>query len=203
MLFHAYSTIPEVSQVSYISTDGLLFSYITGINTSFAVFANSTGGDYTWYTQTIDQKTGLLNGDATRSQPLDVTNTDWFHAAQRDHVTAFVGTGLGGQDNERLFQTVVSLDSKKGVVSLGFPVKSLTSDLNRLNLRGGELYMWTKDGTVLVYESSLNASSFIPRDCSSGWVKETKGSKFEAYCSVLEVSGVPLVNVYIIFCEIG
>ncbi|CAF1797783.1 unnamed protein product [Brassica napus] len=192
VLFHAYSTIPEVSQVSYISTDGLLFSYITGINTSFAVFANSTGGDYTWYTQTIDQKTGLLNGDATRSQPLDVTNTDWFHAAQRDHITSFVGTGLGGEDNERLFQTVVSLDSKKGVVSLGFPVKSFTSDLNRLNLRGGELYMWTKDGTVLVYESSLNASSFIPRDCSSGWVKETKGSKFEAYCSVLEVSGVPL-----------
>ncbi|XP_009142537.1 histidine kinase CKI1 [Brassica rapa] len=192
VLFHAYSMIPEVSQVSYMSTDGLLFSYITGINTSFAVFANSTGGDYTWYTQTIDQRTGLLNGDATRSQPLDVTNTDWFHAAQRDHVTAFVGTGLGGQDNERLFQTVVSLDSKKGVVSLGFPVKSFTSDLNRLNLRGGELYMWTKDGTVLVYESSLNVSSFIPRDCSSGWVKETKGSKFEAYCSVLEVSGVPL-----------
>ncbi|KAF8107017.1 hypothetical protein N665_0129s0085 [Sinapis alba] len=194
VLFQAYSTIPQVSQVSYISTDGLLFSYITGQNTSFAVFANSSsGGDYyTWYTQTIDQRTGLLNGDATRSQPLNVTNTDWFHAAQRDHTTAFVGTGLGGEDNEILFQRVVSLESKKGVVSLGFPVKSLTDALNRLNLQGGELCMWTKDGTVLVLESSLNASSFIPRDCNSGKVKEIKGSKFEAYCSDLEVSGVPL-----------
>ncbi|KAJ4892523.1 Histidine kinase CKI1 [Raphanus sativus] len=192
VLFQAYSTFPQVSQVSYISTDGLLFSYITGLNTSFTVFANSSGGDYSWYTQTIDQRTGLLIGDATRSQPLNVTNTDWFHAAERDHTTAFVGTGLGGDDNEKLFQRVVSLDSKKGVVSLGFPVKYLTDALNRLDLHGGEICMWTKDGTVLVLESSQNASSFTPRDCSSGGVKEIKGSKFEAYCSVLEVSGVPL-----------
>ncbi|KAG2326044.1 hypothetical protein Bca4012_034738 [Brassica carinata] len=192
VLFQAYSTIPQVSQVSYISTDGLLFSYITGLNTSFAVFANSSGGDYTWYTQTIDQRTGRLSGDATRSQPLNVTNTDWFYAAQRDHTTAFVGTGLGGDDNETLFQSVVSLDSKKGVVSLGFPVKYFTDALNRLNLHGGELCMWTKDGTVLAREGSLNASYFIPRDCNSGAVKVIKGSKFEAYCSVLEVSGVPL-----------
>ncbi|KAJ0258116.1 Histidine kinase CKI1 [Hirschfeldia incana] len=192
VLFQAYSTIAQVSQVSYISTDGLLFSYITGLNTSFAVFANTSGGDYTWYTQTIDQRTGLLIGDATRSQPLNVTNTDWFHAAQRDHTTAFVGTGLGGDDNEKLFQRVVSLDSKKGVVSLGFPVKYLTDALNRLDLHSGELCMWTKDGTMLVREGSLNASCFIPRDCNSGAVKEIKGSKFEAYCSVLEVSGVPL-----------
>ncbi|CAH8320719.1 unnamed protein product [Eruca vesicaria subsp. sativa] len=188
VLFQAYSTIPQVSQVSYISTDGLLFSYMTGLNTSFAVFANSSGGDYTWYTQSIDQRTGRLIGDATRSQPLDLTHTDWFQAAQRDHTTAFVGTGLGGEDNETLFERVVSLDSKKGVVSLGFPVKYLTSALNRLNLHGGEVYMWTKDGTVLVREGSLNASSFIISNGSICF----KRSKFEAYCSVLEVSGVPL-----------
>ncbi|CAH2057651.1 unnamed protein product, partial [Thlaspi arvense] len=212
VLFQAYSTIPQISQVSYISTDGLLFSYVTESNTSFAVFANSSGGDYTWYTQTVDQRTGRLHGNATRSQPLDVTHAVWFQSALRDHGTAFVGTGLGGEDNETLFQSVVSLNSKKEVILLGFPVKSLTGVLNRLNLHGGELYMWTKDGTVLVREGSLNPSfsisngsicfdgepksersQCIPGSCSSGgYGVEINRSKFQAFCSVLEVSGVPL-----------
>ncbi|XP_024010862.1 histidine kinase CKI1 [Eutrema salsugineum] len=191
VLFQAYSTIPRVSQVSYISsTDGLLFSYLTKLNTSLAVFANSSG---VWYTQTVDQKTGRLSGNATRSQPLDVTHTDWFQAAQRNHTsTSFVGTGLGGEDNQTLFQSVVSLSSKKGVVLLGFPVKSLTGVLNRLNLYGGELYMWTKDGTVLVRQGSLNASFFISNGSSRGYGLEIESSKFQAFCSVLEISGMPL-----------
>ncbi|XP_024004903.1 histidine kinase CKI1 [Eutrema salsugineum] len=208
VLFQAYSMIPQVSQVSYISTDGLLFSYITESNTNVAVFANSSdgGGDYTWYTQTVDQITGRLKGDATKSQPSDVTNTDWFQAAQRNYTTAFVRTGLGGEDNEKLFQNVVSLYSKKGVVLLGFPVKTLTGVLKRLKLKGGELYMWTKDGTLLVRQGSLNASFFISNgstyfgeeslksgNCSSrSCLVEIERSKFEVFCSVLEVSGVPL-----------
>ncbi|EFH50708.1 cytokinin-independent 1 [Arabidopsis lyrata subsp. lyrata] len=217
LLFEAYSTIPQVSQVSYISRDGLLFSYIAESNTSVAVFANSSstssGGDYTWYTQTVDQLTGRLNGNATKSKALDLTHTYWIQAAQsNNYTTAFLGTSLGGEDSETLIQSVVSLYSKKGLVSLGFPVKTLTDVLNRLNLHGEELYMWTKDGTVLVREGSLNASFFIsngsicfgresksvwsqciPDNCSSsGYEVEIKRSTFQAFCSVLEVSGVPL-----------
>lgn len=218
-MYQAFLTIPQVSQVSYISSDGLLFSYITESNTSVAVFANSSSnssdGDYTWYTQTVDQITGHLNGNAAKSQPLDVTLTDWFQAAQRNSsTTAFVGTGLGGEDNATLFQSVVSLRSKKAVVSLGFPVKALTDVLNRLNLHDEELYVWTKDGTLLVREGSVNASFFIsngsicfgieskpvqsqciPENCSSsGCGVEIEKSKFQAFSSVLEVSGVPLVK---------
>ncbi|XP_010507784.1 PREDICTED: histidine kinase CKI1-like [Camelina sativa] len=221
LLFEAYSTIPQVSQVSYISRDGFLFSYIRAdIDTSVAVYANSSssssGGDYTWYTQTVDQITGRLNGNATKSQPLDVTHTDWFQAAQRNnYTTAFLGTSLGGGDNETLIQSAVSLFSKKGVVLLGFSVKSLTDVLSRLSLHGEEFYMWTKDGTVLVRQGSLNASLFIsngsicfggresksvrsqciPENCSSsGYEVEIKRSKFQAFCSHLEVSGVPLLD---------
>ncbi|XP_020884425.1 histidine kinase CKI1 [Arabidopsis lyrata subsp. lyrata] len=217
LLFEAYSTIPQVSQVSYISRDGLFFSYIAESNTSVAVFANSSsnssGGDYTWYTQNIDQLTGRLNGNATKSQPLDLTHTDWFQAAQsNNYTTTFLGTSLGEKDNETLIQSVVSLYNKKGLVSLGFPVKTLTDVLNSLNLHGEELYMWTKDGTVLVREGSLNASFFISngsicfgRDSKSVWSQcisencstigykvEIKRSTYQAFCSVLEVSGVPL-----------
>ncbi|XP_019102007.1 PREDICTED: histidine kinase CKI1-like [Camelina sativa] len=220
LLFEAYSTIPQVSQVSYISRDGLLFSFIKAdSDTSVAVFANSSsnsssGGDYTWYTQTVDQITGRLNGNATKSQPLDVTHTDWFQTAQRNnYTTAFLGTSLGGGDNETLIQSAVSLFSKKGVVLLGFSVKTLTDVLSRLSLHGEEFYMWTKYGTVLVRQGSLNASLFIsngsicfggresksvrsqciPENCSSsGYEVEIKRSKFQAFCSHLEVSGVPL-----------
>ncbi|VVB03613.1 unnamed protein product [Arabis nemorensis] len=219
VLFQAYSTIPQVSQVSYISTNGLLFSYITELNKCVAVFANSSSnssdgsGDYTWYTQTVDQLTGRLTGNAIKSQPLNVTNTDWFQAAQRNDITSFIGTGLRREDNETLFQNAVNLYSKKGVVSLGFPVKSLTGFLNGLHLHGGELYLWTKEGTVFVRENSLINATFsisngsicfgresksvrsqcIPENCSSnGSEVEIKRLKFQAFCSVLEVSGVPM-----------
>jgi len=163
----------------------------------------------------VDQLTGRLNGNSTKSQSLDVTHTDWFQAAQsNNYTTAFVGTSLGGEDNETLIQSVVSLYSKKGLVSLGFPVKTLTEVLNSLNLHGEELYMWTKDGTVLVREGSLNDSFFIsngsicfgresnslwsqciPENCSSsGYEVEIKRLRYQAFCSVIEVSGVPLVN---------
>lgn len=188
-------------------------------NTNVAVFANassnSSGGEYTWYTQTIDQITGHLNGNATKSQPLYPNHTDWFQAAQRNYTSAFVGTSLGKEDSETLFQSVVSLSSKKGVVSLGFPVKTLTDVLNRSYLQDSELYMWTKDGTVLVRQGSRKASFFIsndsicfgkesnlvgsqciPKTCSSsGYWVEIERSKFQVFCSVIEVSGVPLVNV--------
>lgn len=213
VLFKAYLTIPQVSQVSYISTDGLLFSYKTELNASVAVFANSSSGkgDYTCYTQTVDQITGRLTGNATKSKPVDITHKDWFQAAQRNHTTAFVGPGLGGEVNEAMFQSVVSLYSKKGAVSLGFPVKTLIDSLNRLDLKGGELYLWTKEGTLIVPGRSLKATFFIsngsicfgresshciPGNCSSrGYQVEIGRSKFQAFCSVLEVSGVPLVNV--------
>ncbi|CAL9246969.1 unnamed protein product [Arabidopsis halleri] len=72
--------------------------------------------------------------------------------------------------------------------------------------------MWTKDETMLVRQGSLNASFFvsngsicfsresksigsqcIPDNCSSsGYEVEIKRSKFQAFCSVLEVSGVSL-----------
>ncbi|KAG2325904.1 hypothetical protein Bca52824_008632 [Brassica carinata] len=216
VLFQAYSTIPQVSQVSYVSTDGLLFYYKAELNTSIAVFANSTNGkgDYTWYTQTIDQITGRLTGNATEIKPVDLTHKGWFEAAERNHTTTFVGAGLGGEVNETMFQCVVSLDSKKGVVLLGFPVKTLIGTLNRLDLQGGQLYLWTKEGTLIVPESSLNATFFtsngsicfgressktlssshcVQGNCSSrGYEMEIGSSKFQAFCSVLEVSGVPL-----------
>ncbi|CAN8303007.1 unnamed protein product [Cochlearia groenlandica] len=218
VLFQAYVTIPQVTQVSYISTNGLFFTYITESNTNLAVFANSSsdssdGRNYTWYIQTVDKLTGQLEGNATKSQPLDLIHTDWFQAANVNHTTAFVGTGLLGGDNETIFQNVVSLSDKKGVVSLGFRVKTLTYVLNRLNLKGGELYLWTKEGnTVLVSEGSLNGSSFIsngsvcfglesnlaqsqciPGNCGPrGCRVEIEKSKFQAFSSVLEVSGVVL-----------
>ncbi|KAJ0245540.1 Signal transduction response regulator [Hirschfeldia incana] len=216
VLFQAYSTIPQASQVSYVSADGLLFSYKTELNArSVAVFANSSSGegDYTWYTQTIDQITGRLTGNATKIKPVDVTHEGWFQAAQRNHTTTFVGAGLGGEVNETMFQCVVTLDSKKGVVSIGFPVKTLIDSLSRLDLQGGELYLWTKEGTLIFPESSPNATFFtsngsvcfgressktfsshcIQGNCSSSGYQVVIGrSKRQAFCSILEVSGVPL-----------
>ncbi|XP_019057557.1 PREDICTED: LOW QUALITY PROTEIN: histidine kinase CKI1-like [Tarenaya hassleriana] len=218
VLYEAYRLIPHVSQVSYIASDGIFLSFFTDYNRTVVIFSNTTfSSDYIWYTQDVDQTNGRLYGDAFKSRPLDLNRTEWFQAAlSNDNVCLGPSWGI---ENVPLFFNTVSLHDKKGSVSLGFRVQTLIDVLNQLNLYGGDLFLSTKEGTVLLRGGSPNASFFVsngsacfhtapksPRsrnknedqcfpsnNATVGYDLVIDSSKFRVYSSVLEVAGIHLV----------
>ncbi|KAL9252426.1 Histidine kinase CKI1-like protein, partial [Drosera capensis] len=75
-LFEALSTLPLLTQVSYISLDGLFFSYYKDGTHTFVVYSNTTfasnssiqNPNYTWYTQLVHSENGALYGDVGTSR---------------------------------------------------------------------------------------------------------------------------------------
>ncbi|KAL2535239.1 Histidine kinase CKI1 [Forsythia ovata] len=154
-LFLALSTIPDLSQISYISLNGLFFAYYTRGDQLFGVFSNSTFSStrndtrkYCWYTQAASRDTGKLYGESIKFPHPDVVNSSWFQEA----LNSMNGyTSIGSQwDNSQdfLFLSTAVMDGK-GVVSLGFPVKSLIYSFTGIAFYNGSLYLAREDGSVL------------------------------------------------------
>jgi hypothetical protein len=80
-LFLALSTIPYVSQASYIGTDGLLFSFYKDEDQMVAVFSN-TSSSPNWYTHPVDRDSGELYGAAVAADPTVTRNASWFQQAK-------------------------------------------------------------------------------------------------------------------------
>ncbi|KAL9148600.1 hypothetical protein ABFS82_12G052000 [Erythranthe guttata] len=72
-LFQALSTIPYLSQISYVGLDGLFFAYYTQEN---QIYRNN----YSWCIQYVNRDSGKLYGEAIKSPPFDVL----YLASKRD-----------------------------------------------------------------------------------------------------------------------
>ncbi|CDP07743.1 unnamed protein product [Coffea canephora] len=156
-LFFALSTIPHLSQISYIALDGLFFSYyIRGdqpfavySNTSFSSIPHATATNYTWYNQPVSRDTGKLCGEAMRTPPLLDFNSSWFlEVLESGNGYSSVGTGWS-TDQDPLLLMSFSIDQRRAL-SLGFPVEPFTDFFsNDIKVYGGAFYLATNNGTVL------------------------------------------------------
>ncbi|KAK1558503.1 hypothetical protein Q3G72_003079 [Acer saccharum] len=155
-LFQAFSTIPHMSEISYIGLDGLFFSYYIDNNQTLAMYCNfssapdqpSVYANTRCYTQPADGNTGNLYGEATVTSPVNINSSLLHEALNSTNGFASLGFGLN-KAGDPLFLNTASINGR-GAVSLGFPVKALTNFFTGMNLYGGNLSMATNDGQVLV-----------------------------------------------------
>ncbi|KAI6692360.1 hypothetical protein NL676_020070 [Syzygium grande] len=82
VLFLALSTIPYLSQVSYISADGLLLSYHGDNDHAFATCSNASSSSV-WYTQPVDRRTGQPFGEAVTTQSMISVYDSWLPAPRK------------------------------------------------------------------------------------------------------------------------
>ncbi|KAL5791931.1 hypothetical protein ACOSP7_000525 [Xanthoceras sorbifolium] len=156
-MFQAFSTIPHMSQISYIGLDGLFFSYYIDNNQTLAMYCNSSSAPepnfdvnrmkHMWYTQPVDRDTGNLYGEATVSRPLSV-NFSWLQEALNS-TAGFASLGFRWNAGDPLFLNTASINGL-AAVSLGFPVEAITNFFTGINLYGGSFSLATNDGQVLV-----------------------------------------------------
>lgn len=223
LLFQAFSTIPYLSQVSYIGLDGLIFSYYNkGNQQPIAVYSNSSNSIdqntttiYPWYSQRVSCDTGKPYGAAVTSRTSSTVNTSWIQFALKSkNGYALLGTAWNDAQ-DLLFLNTAAIDAR-GAISLGFRVKSLIKFLSN----GGSLYFATKDGLVLGEEMIPNTRMVIHGSSVSFQLLNSNGeqighvggvtcqqnevrlrdsilkiweTKYMVYCSSLEIVGVELV----------
>ncbi|GLU16764.1 hypothetical protein SLE2022_331790 [Rubroshorea leprosula] len=224
MLFQAFTTIPLVSQISYIGLNGGFFSYYMEGNQVLALHSNSSniGGrmEDVWYKQPVDPLIGKLYGGPVAFQvPFSVVNTSWFQASLNSmDVYASLGDGWGTGDNGSLILHSIGIHGR-AVISLGFPVKALIDIMEGIELYGGNLYLATEDGEMLMegipdtHMTFANSSiSFqaenandhgiaqigtfrcIPRNATEcTGILAIGEAKFKVFCSQIEILGVQLV----------
>ncbi|KAF8379736.1 hypothetical protein HHK36_029184 [Tetracentron sinense] len=157
-LFLALSTIPHLSQISYIGLDGLFFSYYKSGDEIFAVYFYSDWKN--WYTQPVNRDNGLGYGEVTSLNPLVTVQENWFQEALNS-TNGYASLGIGWNNTqERLFLNAASVDGR-GVISLGFPVAALIDFFSDIDLHGGYLYLATEDGEVLNQTGPPNTSMLL------------------------------------------
>ncbi|KAK3194259.1 hypothetical protein Dsin_025569 [Dipteronia sinensis] len=218
-LFQAFSTIPHMSEISYIGLDGLFFSYYIDNYQTLAMYCNSSSApdqpsvyaNTSCYTQHADGHTGNLYGEATVTSPVNINSSLLHEALNSTNGFASLGSGLN---------KAASINGR-GAVSLGFPVKAITNFFTGMNLYGESLSMATNDGQVLVkglpntrmivvdnfisFQSykTINGNqqqtsdNLVYVECKPGvdsYHILTIGEKeYKVYCSPLELAGVKLV----------
>ncbi|XP_022868762.1 histidine kinase CKI1-like [Olea europaea var. sylvestris] len=226
-LFLALSTIPHLSQISFISLNGLFFGYYTRGDKLFAIFSNSTfsstGNDttkYSWYTQAASRETGKLYGESIKLPPFDVINSSWYHEALNG-TNGYASIGSQWEiSQDSLFLSTTGMNGK-GVVSLGFSMKSLINFFIEITFYNGSLYLGTKDGNVLtggipktrmiLNENQVSFQLLSPNGDEVGTVGNVKcraddgtfrtstlsiwKKKYVVNCSPVEIAGVKLVYV--------
>ncbi|KAK8654388.1 hypothetical protein V6N13_128357 [Hibiscus sabdariffa] len=210
-LFLAFSTIPYLSQISYVGSGGLFFSYYFDGNQTVSAYANSSSSSNrkrdVWYKQPVDNHTGKFNGEAVRFRGFNATNTSWFQAALHNSWGySSVETMWGG---DPLFLTSVGMLGT-GVISMGVPVKRLTDLFSGLDLYGGILSLITMDGKLLVdgipntkfisVNSSivlqlmnLNGAQNVSCTSLETYILHIGEEEYRVSCSAVEISGVPSV----------
>ncbi|XP_022757898.1 histidine kinase CKI1 [Durio zibethinus] len=225
ILFQAFSTIPYISQISYVGLDGLLFSYYIDGNQTLSAYANSSfplnldplkeRKKYVWYKQPVDDYSGKVNGEAVKSHSFNAVNTSWFQAALNDSWGYSSVENGWNSAGDPLFLNSAGIYGR-GVVSLGFPVKRLADIFADIDLYGGTLSMATMDGKMLVDGipntrlTSVNNSislqlmkpngvqnfSLTPRSgISATYIVDIGEKQYGIHYSLVEISGVQSVYV--------
>ncbi|KAL8488831.1 hypothetical protein ACS0TY_024946 [Phlomoides rotata] len=223
-LFQALSTIPNLSQISYIGVNGLLFAYYKEGDQPYALYSNSTiTNNYTWYKQPVNRDTGNLYGEAMKFLPSDVVNASWFQQALKSK-NGYASVGSGWADSPDIVFDIMLLSSVgldgKGVLSLGFPMAPLIHLMvDDIAFYNGSLFLATMDGNVLTQGlpnarmifDGTNQVSFRLLDndhlvgnvtCQSDQEEKLKnnvlsfsGRKYTVVCSLIETAGLQLVYV--------
>nr|KAJ0218937.1 hypothetical protein LSAT_V11C300156650 [Lactuca sativa] len=201
LLFQALLTIPHLSQISYITRDGLLFALYSNnhqqifsiySNTSFSKPTNSRKG-YSWYTQPVDSDTGKLYGDAVVFPSQVLVNETWLQQAfNSTNGCASLGKSLNDV-HDLLVLNTAGVD-RNGVISLGFHLKSLMNVFSGIKPSGGGLYLATKDGNGLREVDGNKTISFQLWNGNSQIFK-ISGTKYILYSSSLDIMGMEPVYV--------
>ncbi|XP_015874901.2 histidine kinase CKI1 [Ziziphus jujuba] len=220
ILFLVLSTIPHVSQVSYIGLDGIQFSYYKYEGQTFAVFSNSSLST-NWYTQPVDRDTGKLYGEAIASASMVTVNASWVQKALNStNGYSCLRTGWN-KAQDSLFLHSVAMDGR-GVISLGFPTKVVVDHFSALDFHGGSFHLATLDGdvivqtnlpqtTLMVVNNSVLLQTFKPNSNSANHVGSLScrpcdsnvrsctgkviGVEYNFHCSNLEIAGVQSVYI--------
>ncbi|KAF5455369.1 hypothetical protein F2P56_024958 [Juglans regia] len=207
VLFQELSTIPYLSQISYFGLDGLFFSYYTDGNQTLAMYTNSSffsapngRENYIWLMQDVDIETGKLYGKAIESRPWTMANASWFQEALNNkHGSASLETGWNNAQ-DLLFLNSARLN--RGVLSLGFPVKTLTTIFTGVDYHGGSLYLATQDGKMLVEGLpkthtllASNVSCTMKDGTSRASTLTIQETEYTFYCLPLDIVGVQSVYV--------
>lgn len=229
ILFLALSTIPQVSQVSYIGLDGIIFSYNKDEDQTFATFSNSSVSP-NWYTQPVNRDTGKLYGEAIASQSMVAVNASWVQQALNSTgVYSCLQTGWNkAQDN--LFFHTAAMDGR-GVITIGFPTQVVVDHFQALDFHGGNFHLATADGDVIVQttlpeiqlmvmNNSVVVQTARPNGDSADLVKSIScetddasavsfsgkimGIKYNFHCSTLKIAGVQSVCLILqlTFCSV-
>ncbi|MBA0619082.1 hypothetical protein Godav_028323 [Gossypium davidsonii] len=220
-LFIALSTIPSLSQISYVGLNGLMFSYYNDEDDQkLAVFCN-TSFSSNWYSMLVNRDTGVLYGKAITLNATNRINETWFQEAL-NQTEGYFSLGKGwNDDQDSLFLTSVTMDGS-GVISVGFPVQVVIDHFAALNFSGGYFHLATVDGDVIVQSELPNAEIIVNNNtvliraseldgstirsisnCSCEPVDGNRvsfhgrimGEKYTFYCSTVEIAGVQAVYV--------
>ncbi|KAK8497565.1 hypothetical protein V6N13_002968 [Hibiscus sabdariffa] len=212
-LFLAFSTIPYLSQISYVGSGGLFFSYYFDGNQTVSAYANSSYSSnrkrYFWYKQPVDNHTGKFNGEAVRFRGFNATNTSWFRAALHNSRGYSSVETMWNSGDDPLFLTSVGMLGT-GVISMGVPVKRLTDLFSGLDLHGGILSLITMDEKLLVdgipntkfisANSSIvlqlmnpNGAQNVSCTTPESYILHIGEEEYRVSCSAVEISGVPSV----------
>ncbi|RDX83242.1 Histidine kinase CKI1, partial [Mucuna pruriens] len=158
LLFQAFETVPHLAQISYIGREGLFFSYYTDDDQVLAMYSNSSSlpaslrgasKGSVYYIQSVDRDTGELYGEAIISELPSIINANWFvQAVNSSYGYASLGSKWDN-DHDLLFLSSARITGTQ-VVSLGFPVTSITDFFTRVGHKGGSLSLVAKNGQVLM-----------------------------------------------------
>ncbi|MCD7446493.1 hypothetical protein HAX54_007808 [Datura stramonium] len=182
-LFLALSTIPFVSQISYVGQDRLMYSFYTeeGHNEeqTFAVFTNSSSA--MCYSQPVNRDTGMLYGqpvvlDAktvgleTLGWSKEISNGTMGYASQSS-----IGIGLNKAKRELFFNTA-TMDGR-AKISMGFPVQYVDDRFSALNFYGADFYLASNNGQVIVDTRIPNTSINVYNGTVSVQFKNLNGTR--------------------------
>ncbi|CAN0914086.1 Histidine kinase CKI1 [Linum grandiflorum] len=217
-LFLAMSTIPNLSQATFVTRDGLLLSFYKRDDGTFAVYSN-TSFSSVWYTQPVNPFTGELYGVALESSSTLTSNSSWLRdGLETNDVVSSVGASWNREEQqESLFLSTVSVRGK-GMVSLGYPTKVVGDHFNALNNQRLHLGMATVDGGQMVLpprfvkivnytggvltvrnvgggRKSVNLTCDAAGSARRSPPEKVAGTLGRFYCSTLKIGGVDLVYI--------
>ncbi|KAL3697509.1 hypothetical protein R1sor_011585 [Riccia sorocarpa] len=180
ILFTAFSVIPRKSLVSFYGKNGLFVSYSTEFNDTSMVFGNSTYLSpeanstapsspwdpkenltasrpwYQWSRQSADSATGLPVGPVTSVSPLAYWDIDLFNNTWNNVNNGGAAWGIvAPQSSDLLFLSLAPVKRSSdidavGVAAVGFSMSEIGEFFKTLDLQGGEIYITTEHGRLLV-----------------------------------------------------
>ncbi|WCJ25477.1 Signal transduction histidine kinase [Euphorbia peplus] len=213
-LFLALSITSELSLISYLGLDGLLFAYYIEQGQLLALYSNISHSSM-WYTNPVNRDTGNLYGDAVVFKPLLTVNETWLRMAMNRTVSCSSISAKWHKDPQYSLLLIIAPMDGRGVVTFGYPLETVTLHFKTLDFHGGYFFLSTIRGHVIIptnakdteisvddglvkvkigsmHSNDLNCVSF---NNDSQILGGTEIGNYKFHCSTLDIAGVPFVYV--------